>query len=353
MPKRTLRPMTRRLLWLFAVVLTLIAVPAFARRRAVTPGDPAHCVTGALATGRYATLLAADDDHVYYIDGFGTLSRLPKSGGVEEMLTNPFEDGLRDWLPMSMEVDATHVYIGALPVEAIFSPMPGAILTMPKDGGVPGVLVSGVITPIALALDQTHVYWASVGTLDFPSGSVAPDGKIERVTKDGATRETLAEDLSAPLGLALDGNDVYFGESGIADGDPSFGLYRVAKNGGEVATVYAAASVGPLAIDGNTIVIFGASEEANGILAIEKSGPPVIRELFASDLLGLGLGTADRRVYFLQHPEHTAGELAWVSIDAPSGAVVVSSRVDGDEFLLDGCAAILNTVDGDLVRTAR
>ena len=146
----------------------LISVPAFARRRAVTPGDPAHCMTGTLAAGAYASLMAADDDHVYFIDGFGIISRVPKSGGAEEMLTNPFEDGLRDWLPMSMVVDATHVYIGALPVEAIFSPMPGAIFTMPKDGGVPGVLVSGVITPIALALDETHVYWASSPTRARP-----------------------------------------------------------------------------------------------------------------------------------------------------------------------------------------
>ena len=339
--------MTRRL-WLFALALWIVAVPALARRRAITPRGPA-CVNVTLVSARYAQLLAADGDFVYFVDEMDVLSRVPRLGGEVEPLADPLDE----WLPLSMTVDETHVYIGALPFEALFVPTPGAILSVPKGGGVVSVLVSGVITPLVLAADATHLYWAAAGTFDFPNETIASDGKIERVTKNGSVRDTLASDLSLPIGLALDGNDVYFGESGSADDDPSHGLYRVPKGGGMVATVFGEVSPGPLVVDGNTLVLLGQTETASGVLAIEKSGGSSLRVLYSSDRVENGLRVANRRAYFLQQADGPGSELAWVSIDTPAGAIGARQELDGDDFLLDGCAAIVNTIDGDLVRTAR
>jgi hypothetical protein len=197
-----------------------------------------------------------------------------------------------------------------------------------------------VITPLEVAVDATHIYWASTGTFNFINGSLASDGKIERVTKDGATRDTFASDLSAPLGLAIDENDVYFGEAGVADDDASVGLYRVQKSGGAVATLFDDVAVGPLRLDGNTLVFFGTTDSvASGVFATEKSGAS-LRTLYASDLIETGLRVADRRAYFLQESDGPGSELAWVSIDAPGGAIRARAEIDGDDFLLDGCAAI-------------
>jgi hypothetical protein len=340
--------MTRRL-WLFAIVLSLVALPALGKRRAIGLRGPGACASATLFGATYAQLLAADAEFVYIIDEMGVLSRVPKLGGEVQPLADPLDE----WLALSMTVDETHVYIGVLPLEALFLPLPGAILTVPKGGGVAGVLVSGVITPLTIAADATHVYWASAGTFDFLEETIASDGKIERVTKDGSVRDTLASDLSAPIGLALDVSDVYFGESGAADDDGSIGLFRVAKSGGAVATVFGSVATGPLAVDGDTIVLLGETQLASGLLAIDKSGASPMRTLYSSELIETGLHVAGRRAYFLQASEGAGSELAWVSIDAPAGAVTVRGGIDGEEFLLDGCAAIVNTIEGDVVRTAR
>ncbi|HEX6098968.1 MAG TPA: hypothetical protein VF432_21820 [Thermoanaerobaculia bacterium] len=340
--------MTRRL-WLCAVILSLVALPALARRRAIMPRGPGACAPVTLAQATYAALFATDGQFFYFVDEMGVLSRVPKLGGEVQPLADPFEE----WLPLSIAVDETHVYIGALPLEALFIPSPGVILTVPKGGGVAGVLASGVSMPLTLALDATHLYWAAAGTFDFNEETIASDGKIERITKDGAVRDTLASDLSVPIGLALDATDVYFGESGSADDDDSVGLFRVAKSGGAVVTVAEEVAVGPLVLDGNTLVLLGSTPEAMGVLAVEKSGASPVRVLYSSELIEAGLRVADRRAYFLQAAVGPGSELAWVSVDAPAEPVSVRNHLDGDDFLLDGCAAIVNTVDGDVVRTAR
>jgi hypothetical protein len=129
--------MTRRL-WLFAAVLFIIAVPALARRRAVTPGAPTHCVQSTLVSARYAQVLAMDEQFGYFVDESDAVARVPRFGGEVQELTDPLDD----WLPLSIAVDATHVYLGALPFEALFLPGPGAILTVPKSGGVVSVRCS-------------------------------------------------------------------------------------------------------------------------------------------------------------------------------------------------------------------
>lgn len=327
-----------------------MALPALARRRSITPGGPGHCVDTTLAAATYAQVLAQDAQHVYFVNEFGEIARVPKLGGEVQAVA----DSLGEWLPLSMVVDDTHVYIGALPFDALLAPRPGAILKVPKNGGVVSTLLSDVLMPFEVALDATHVYWASVGTLDFTAGSVAPDGKVERVKKDGTARQTLADDLSAPLSLALDASDVYFGQTGIADGNPTIGLYRVAKSGGAVATLDDDTIVITLALDGNTIVLLGGNETSGGLLATEKTMPAALRVLDDVQSIAGDLRIADRRVYFLEQPDESeVAELSWVSIDAPAGRIGVRKDLDGDEFLLDGCAAVVNTMDGDLVRIRR
>ncbi len=340
--------MTRRLLLFAIAAVSLVAMPAYARRRAITPRAPSPCVSVTLAAATYANLMAADEQYVYVLNEMSELLRIPKLGGEPEALYS----GFFDWLPLSMAVDATAIYIGVLPSDAVLSPKPGMILSVPKTGGTPGVLVSGVLTPYAIVADATHLYWVAAGTFDFVDGTIAADGKIERARKDGSERLTLADNLSVPLGIALDGNDVYFGESGLGEGKNTFGLFRVAKSGGTIATLNDRTSVGPMVLDGNTFVFLGINETVGAaIMALEKNGTAP-RLLYETDEANT-LAVADRRVYFLQESEGAGMELAWVSIDAPAGASVALRELDGDSFLLDGCAAIVNTIDGDLVRRPR
>jgi hypothetical protein len=332
-----------------AALLLAMAPAAMARRRAVTPGDRS-CVLGTLLPATYANVLAADGQFVYLVDEMAMLSRVPKTGGARQDLAEPLES----WLPLAMLVDDTTIYISALPIEAIFFPMPGSILAIPKNGGVVRVLASGAGTPFAMAMDATHVYWAAAGILDFEDGEFQPGGKVERIAKDGTGRQALADDLSAPLAVAIDENHVYFGESGLglADGDPELGLYRVPKGGGAITAIDENLVVIGLGIDGNTLVVVGGTEASGpAMLAIDKSGATPARTLLVDESMSFTVRIADRRAYVMAEREYT--ELLSVSIDNPGPATVVRSELDGDAFVIDGCAAIVNTIEGNVVRTAR
>lgn len=339
--------MMRRLLWL-VVLLTLVGThDAEARRRAVTPrGD--SCVVGTILPATYANLLAADADYVYLVDEMSTLSRVPRLGGERHDLGVTLDD----WLPLAMVVDETTVYISVLPFESLFTPLPGSILAVPKDGGVAEVIVSGVATAFVLAFDADHLYWAAPGILDFEEGGFRPGGKIERMKKDGSGREVLADELSAPLSLVLDGPDVYFGESGLAAGDESIGLYRVPRSGGAITPIHTELFAAAIAVDGDTLVILGATEnEGFGLLALNKSGTAPPRLLLEEEALTFGLEIADHRAYVMTDRERY--ELLSVDLLNPGPAVVVRSDLDGNAFVLVDCVAVVNTYEGNVVRTRR
>lgn len=337
----------KRHLLISAVLLIAITPTAMARRRAVTPG-PLACQEMTLLPSTYGSVLALDDQFLYVIDESAALIRVPKLGGEPQLISNELDQ----WFPLAMEVDETTIYISALPIESIFLPSTGSLLAIPKDGGVVTVLASGVATAFGLAIDDTHVYWAAAGIFDFLEGTISPGGKIERVRKDGSERMTLADDLSAPLALILDGNNVYFGESGLADGDDSFGLYRVAKSGGAATEIRGDVAVAALALDGTTLVFPGVSETTGvGLLAVETNGSG-LRLLSSDDSIGFTVHVADRQAYTIA--EHETYELLAINIDDPGADPVVRrSDLDGEAFLIDGCAAIVNTADGNIIRTPR
>lgn len=339
--------MTRRLLAVAAMLL-MVAPVALGKRRAVSPRTPSSCPVGTLVPATYANVLAADDQYVYLIDESATLVRVPRLGGPVEPLAEPL-DGL---LPFAMIVDATHVYISALPFETIFSPVPGSIIAVPKSGGVATVLASGVETAFTLAVDETHVYWAAAGILDFTEGELRPGGKIERMKKDGSERVTLAGDLSAPFGLALAGGDVYFGESGLATGDFSVGLYRVAKTGGTVTTLNDDLLVVSLGLHGDAVVVLGGTEDVGvGIFELNLATPTEVRTILDDESLSFNMQLADGHAYVIA--ERDATELLAVDLAAPGSSRVVRSDLDGDAFVIVDCAAVVNTTDGDVIQTSR
>lgn len=339
--------MTRRL-WLSALALLLVTLPAAAKRRAVTPGAPGHCITGRVATEAFPLLMAADAQHVYWVDDFtASLRRVPRLGGAVQELAS-----LEDWIPFAMAVDETNVYIGAVPVEAVFTVAPGGILRVPKGGGVVSTHIFGVKTPFEVRVDATHLYWADVGTLDFVEETLASDGKIERALKNGSNRQTLAEDLSGPLGLALDGDTVYFGETGIADDDPTVGLYSVPKSGGAVRTVRGDVAAAKVAVSGNSVVILGGTDDfLSGLLLVPKDGSS-IRTLREDDSILGAPQVADNRVYYVTETD-LANALWSIPLTGGNPTLVRDNLYYTDAFLIDGCVVVAGTEEGELVRVVR
>src|SRR5258708_31336073 len=95
-------------------------------------------------------------------------------------------------------------------------------------------MVSGTLTLNALLIDSSNLYWISLGTPNIDFTVFLADARIEKASKAGATRTTLASGLSEPIGFALDDTNVYFTETGGGFGSTSAGVRSVPKNGGSV-----------------------------------------------------------------------------------------------------------------------
>lgn len=342
--------MTRKAILCALALVTLWSVPAFAKRRVLTPGVPDRCAHGTIAIFAAPLHFAADDTYVYWIDEFDAkLWRVPKTGSFEDREDLSAE--LLDWIPLEMVVDDTTIYIGALPASIVFgSTQPGAILTVPKNGGVLSVLVSGVHAPFGITADATHIYWADTGTVNFQSGHVANDGKIERALKNGSSRQTLAQNLSAPLDVLLEGDRVWYGETGLADGDPTVGVYHVAKTGGAVTTVENKTASAEMALTDEAVIVYGGNDTIdNALFAVPRNGSAAKALDIDAAIVGAPQVRGGRAYYVKEGDE--ANELWSVPIDGSADAVLVRDDLYYlEEFLIDGCAITVGTVMGEIVR---
>lgn len=152
----------------------VVVAPDDTQPKDVTPSDyaPDHIALGNTA--------------VYWVTG-GTVFKAPKSGGAAQKLaTAPasVSDGIA--------VDDSYVYWTALDNL-------GTVRRVSKSGGDAKILVQGLDTPRAVAVDAKYVYFTVEGA-----------GLVERVPKGGGTVERLAVDQENPHALALGSGKVFW-----------------------------------------------------------------------------------------------------------------------------------------------
>ncbi len=107
----------------------------------------------ALATGQVQPrTLTLDDTHVYWFEASsGSITRVPKTGGVPEILaTGQAGAG-------GMALDGDHVYWTNGPS--------GTVHAVPKSGGELITVASGLSTPRFVAVDQVAIFWESGGAV--------------------------------------------------------------------------------------------------------------------------------------------------------------------------------------------
>jgi hypothetical protein len=100
----------------------------------------------------------------------------------------------------------------------------GALLATPLEGGPITTIAENLFTPDQLLLEPPYAYF-----MEQSSGTDRP-AAIVRVPLAGGTIEPIAGDLSLARGLAIDGNDVYWLSSMTVEGEQS-ALYRAPKDG--------------------------------------------------------------------------------------------------------------------------
>ncbi len=132
--------------------------------------------------------------------------------------------GSRSPLEAGLVLDASPATDGPAAMDAPTLTDASPEATIPKECYRPNVTVLAADegSPTAIAVDATHVYWAT-------SGSGCNDGLIRRMPKAGGAIETLASNQPNPRALDLDQDHVYF-----YDACGSGLLRRVPKQGGPV-----------------------------------------------------------------------------------------------------------------------
>ena len=326
---------------------------AAGKRRAVgSPGGPGNgCPFGVIdADALSARLIAIDATDVYYLDDAdGAVFRVPKRGGARTELAR-FED----FFVLALAIDDSTVYVAGIPDGFDATPLPGSVFAFPKSGGAYRTVVSGVTLPYDLAVDATHVYWPSFGTMNFDREEILSDGKIERVRKDGSGRQALAEGLSTPSSIVLDDASVYFGELGFAVGNPSTGVRRVAKSGGAVAHLddqYVAAT---LAISDAHIVYYGGTPDASrvGMLRVAKSGGAA-EFLVEDENVAGGPEVFEGQVYYVTLIDEFQDALMRVPVAGGMPQLLTQPDMADYDFAIDSCGVYFGTWDGPLMLTPR
>ena len=197
----------------------------------------------ALAMGlKLPTEIAADETNLYWVDRIDkALMVMPKSGGAPMMLASTVGELIKTGLAL----DAANVYwVGSSGVmrvakgggtpEELFATTKllegdiaadadnlywtdtheGTVMAMPKGGGMPTTLASGQASPDAIAVDETHVYWANT----------AGDDVAMKVQKTGGTPAVVVhKDFCTPSDIAVDAKSLYYACLGDS-------VYKIAKD---------------------------------------------------------------------------------------------------------------------------
>jgi hypothetical protein len=134
--------------------------------------------------------MTIDASHVFWTELDGRVRGVPKAGGTA------FDAGYVFGNPSDITADADHLYW--------VLPEFGEIAMAPKPAGE-ATHISGQSEPQAIAVDATHVYWINRGTMAGASGQL-----VRALRGNLASAEVIRSDLDAPIALALSDDAVYW-----------------------------------------------------------------------------------------------------------------------------------------------
>lgn len=193
--------------------------------------------------------LVVDGEYLWWTDSSEV------SGALHRTKTTGSDDvSIQLAVPTGLAVDATHVYFAT--IGGVDGGVVGnGIWRIAKNAfpGAPERLEGSAIAPFSVAVDATHVYWSTAVGLDMTGGFVRTlacvgnlRDDVRRVPKGGGAAETLASGERCSVALALDDSDVYYTTLATAATEEGQ-VRRVAKGGGDASTI-AARQLGPLGL---------------------------------------------------------------------------------------------------------
>lgn len=203
--------------------------------------------------------LATDGTHLFWFQnlvGWDGLMRWTRGGGPPISLV----PGASAY---GVVLDETHLYW-------VKYDNAGALYRIPKDGGTPFAVASGLLRAVALTADEDTLYWLESGTL----GASYSDGRVAKHDKETGSTTVLATERDGLRSIAVTALQVYWTEADPKvpiDGRGT--LVRVPKSGGVPRAVFERQAMSALISDGETIYFTAASNDGAYPNAIFKLSP--------------------------------------------------------------------------------
>jgi sugar lactone lactonase YvrE len=285
-----------------------------------------HCQAFALYAGTAVLQdIAVDAENVYWTtlgtyscpsdfctyNGDGTVSRLPKGGGV------PFDLASGQLRPLPIAVSSTNAFWANV--------AGGTIMTVPLGGGLPSVLASGQ-DPWSLALDATQVYWTNLS-----------QGTVMSVPVAGGTPATLA-DGRAPVSIAVDATHLYWIDKPIWASSGS--VMSLPKSGGAVNLLALAQDPSSMVVDGVNVYWTDAAQGSVSQLP-KAGGAPMV--LAVGQLAPAAIAVDSQHVYWANN----AGTVMRVAIGGgelqrlAAGEQVAAIAVDAESIYWTTAHAVM------------
>jgi hypothetical protein len=162
--------------------------------------------------------MALDTTHAFFVGGIrGTVSKVSKEGGSFETIVTGQKE------PTSVAVDASGVYWGNWSSYDTAPVADGSIVRSDSNGANVTPLAESLIYVRGIALDADNVYWVS-----------ATDETLYRLPKTGGTPVAIASGLYDPSGPAIDKDGIYVRTRNRPD-DPmgEDAIVRANRDGGD------------------------------------------------------------------------------------------------------------------------